>query len=321
MRPPSFASARRSTTLLQASFNRHFVPRFLHLQLHLLVALYATTAFFGHMITLGAAQLVAWRTLIAALGAAAVVIALGRHRLRLPPRRAAHLLAIGALIGMHWMCFFGAVKIANVSICLAGMATISFFTAFTEPWIERRRIRPIEVLLGLLVVGGILIVAGFERGHLAGLGIALLGAMLAATFPVLTRRLVAGQGMDPLVMVSWQMAGACAICLAGTPIFHGGLAGYAGLFAWHGLDWLWLLTLGLVCTVFAYGVHIRLLRNLSAYTTNLAMNFEPLYGILGAAILFGEHREMHPGFYLGTLAIIAANALHPWLTRKAIWNR
>lgn len=296
------------------------VPRFLHLQLHLLVGLYATTAFLGHMITLGAVQLVVWRTLIASVGAAIIVISLGRHRLAMPPRRAIQLLAIGMLIGLHWMCFFGAVKIANVSICLAGMATISFFTAFTEPWIERRRVRPLEVLLGLLVVAGLVLVAGFERGHLAGLGIALLGAMLAATFPVLTRKLALGDGMDPLVMVSWQMAGACLICLVGTPIFHGGLAGYSGLFAWHGLDWLWLLTLGLVCTVFAWAVHIHLLRHLNAYTTNLAMNFEPLWGIIGAAILLGEHHDLHPGFYLGTLTIVAANVLHPWITRR-IANR
>jgi drug/metabolite transporter (DMT)-like permease len=291
------------------------VPRFIHLQLHLLVALYATTAFFGHMITLGAVQLVFWRTLIAAVAAAIIVVALGRHTLRMPPRRAIKLLGIGAIIGMHWMCFFGAVKIANISICLAGMATASFFTAFTEPWIERRRIRPLEVLLGLMVLVGLLLVAGFERGHLLGLAIAVLGAFLAAVFPVMNRQLAAHQHMDPLVMVAWQMAGASIVCLIGVPVFHGGTFAYSGLFAWSGLDWLWLLALGLLCTVFAHGFHIHLLRHLSAYTTNLAVNFEPLYGIFAAAILLAEHRNLHPGFYLGTIAIIAANILHPLILR------
>lgn len=109
--------------------------------------------------------------------------------------------------------FFGAVKLANISICLAGMATTSFFTAFTEPPLERRRVRPLEVLLGLLMVAGIPLVAGFERVHLAGLLIALAGALVAAIFPVMNRRLVMKEKMDPFMMVVWEMAGASAICI------------------------------------------------------------------------------------------------------------
>ncbi|HCL97408.1 MAG TPA: EamA family transporter, partial [Verrucomicrobiales bacterium] len=48
------------------------------------------------------------------------------------------LLGIGVIIGLHWLCLFGAVKIANVSIALAGLATLSLFTAFTEPLLTRR---------------------------------------------------------------------------------------------------------------------------------------------------------------------------------------
>jgi drug/metabolite transporter (DMT)-like permease len=292
------------------------MPRFVYLQLHLLVALFATTAIIGHLITISAPALVVWRTGIAAVGAAVLVVAARRHRLRLPGRRIAALLGVGAIVGAHWMCFFGAIQLANISSCLAGMATISFFTAFTEPWLERRRVRPLEVLLGLLVLLGILLVAGFERGQLAGLGVALLGALLAAVFPVLNRRLVCEARLDPLVMVSWEMVGACLICLAVLPIVGGGPGAYAELARLQGLDLVWLLCLALVCTVFAAAYHIRLLRHLSAYTANLAMNFEPLYGIIAAALLFAEHRDLHPGFYLGLSAILLANLLHPLILRR-----
>lgn len=285
-------------------------PRHIYLKLHLLVALLATTAILGRLITLSAGGLVIWRTLLASLGAGFVAgVVLGR-RVRLPWRQGAALFGIGAIVGLHWLCFFGAVKLANISICLAGMATISLFTAFTEPLFERRRVRPIEVWLGLLVVAGILLVAGFERGRLLGLGVALIGALLAAVFPVLNRHMVSQRRHDPMVMVAWEMAGACATCLACLPLFDGPDA-YAGLLKWQGLDWLWLILLGWVCTVFAHGYHIKLLRHMSAYTGNLAMNCEPIYGMLGAVLVFGEQRELHPGFYVGTTAIIAANLLHP----------
>ncbi len=284
-------------------------PRHIYLKLHLLVALLATTAVLGRLITLSATGLVAWRTCLAAFGAALVALVM-RRALWLPWRSAAALLGIGGILGLHWMCFFGAVKLANISICLAGMATVSFFTAFTEPLMERRRVRPLEVWLGLLVVVGIVLVAGFEPDKLLGLGVALIGALLAAVFPVLNQHMVRQRRQDPLVMVAWEMAGACAICLICLQ-WSDGAGAYPALLDWHGLDWLWLLLLGWVCTVFAHAYHIHLLRHLSAYTGNLAMNCEPIYGILAAALVFGEHRELHPGFYVGCLTMIIANLLHP----------
>ena len=176
--------------------------------------------------------------------------------------------------------------------------------------LERRRVRPLEVWLGLLVVLGLVLVAGFEPGRLLGLGVALLGALLAAVFPVLNRHMVRQRRQDPLVMVAWEMVGACAICLLCLR-WTDGTGAYAALLRLRGWDWLWLLLLGWVCTVFAHAYHIHLLRHLSAYTGNLAMNCEPIYGMLAAAVVFGEHRDLHPGFYAGTAAILTANLLHP----------
>lgn len=286
----------------------------MYVQLHLLVLLFASTAVFGKLITLDASALVVWRTVLASAGGA-ILLGVVLRRSVMPPRGALPgLLGIGAIIGAHWMCFFGSIRLANISICLAGMATTSFFTAFTEPWLEKRRIRPFEVALGLLALSGILLVAGFERGRLAGLMVALLGAFLAAVFPVLNRRLVRRAGMDPLAMVVWEMAGAGMLCLALLPVFSGDGA-YSRMWRWQGLDWLWILLLALACTVVAHAWHIRLLRHVTAYTGNLANNFEPVYGIIAAALIFGEHRELHPGFFAGTAAIIAANLLHPLLPR------
>jgi drug/metabolite transporter (DMT)-like permease len=286
-----------------------------YIELHLLVVLLAVTAVMGNLISLPSAALVIWRTLLASLGAAFCVAFISRKRLWLPGRQIAALLGIGAIVGLHWLCFFGAIKVANISICLAGMATISLFTAFTEPLLERRRIRPLEVLLGLLVFLGILVIAGVERAHLGGLGLALLGALLAAIFPVLNRWQVNQARHDPMLIVAWEMVGACLICLAGLLVFQG-RAGVVGLVDWNGFDWLWLLLLAWVCTVFAHAFYIHLLRRLSAYTMNLAFNFEPIYGIAAAALLFGEHRELHPGFFVGAAMILVANILHPVILRR-----
>lgn len=293
------------------------MPRRIYLQLHLLVALFASTAIFGKLISFSAPGTVIWRTLLAAIGAALWVKFGARRNLRLPRKTALSLLGVGAIVGVHWMCFFGAIKLSNVSIGLAGLATTSFFTAFSEPLLERRRIRSLEVLLGLLVLLGILLVAGFERGHLAGLGLALASAALASVFPVLNRRFVNRERLDPGVMVTWEMVGACVVSLLSLRLLEGP-GSMVKLLDFHGYDWVWLLLLAWVCTVFAHAFHIHLLRFMTAYTGNLALNFEPIYGILAAAVLFAEHRELHPGFFLGAGAILVANFLHPLLMR---WHR
>lgn len=290
-------------------------PRLIYLQLHLLVALFATTAILGQLISISATSLVIWRSLIAVAGGAVLVMMTGRGPLFPPPRMMVSLLGIGCVVGVHWMCFFGAIKLANVSICLAGMATTSFFTAFTEPYLEKRRIRPLEVGLGVLVIGGILLVAGSERGRISGLLVALLGALLAAVFPVLNRGLIRQQRVDPLVMMVWEMAGVFLVCLTLLSMTDGSDA-YGRLFDLKGWDWLWITVLALACTVFAFAFHIHLLRFLSAYTGNLAGNFEPVYGIIAAALLFGEHRQLHPGFFVGTSAILVANIAHPLILRE-----
>ena len=223
------------------------------------------------------------------------------------------LLGIGTIIGLHWLCLFGAVKLANVSIALAGLATLSLFTAFTEPLLTGRRIRPFEVFLGLIVLAGICLIAGVEKAHFPGLCIALLSALLAAVFLVLNRTIVIGGG-DPMVMVGWEMVASTVVCFLAVPVFDP--AGFPALAVVAPVDWLWIVILALVCTVFAQALTNRLLRSISAYDFNLAANFEPVYGILAAALIFGEHASLKPAFYAGTLAIVLANFLHPRLQKR-----
>jgi drug/metabolite transporter (DMT)-like permease len=92
--------------------------------------------------------------------------------------------------------------------------------------------------------------------------------------------------------------------------------GFPALAVTDGLDWLWIIILAWVCTVFAQAWTNRLLHSISAYNLNLAANFEPVYGIIAAAIIFNEHTSLKPAFYIGASAIILANLLHPMLQRR-----
>jgi drug/metabolite transporter (DMT)-like permease len=216
-------------------------------------------------------------------------------------------------MGLHWLCLFGAVNIANVSIALAGLATLSVFTAFTEPLFYRVKVRRFEVLLGLLVLFGICLIAGAEVGHLPGLVLALLSALFAAVFMVLNKRIVE-DGNDPMVMVGWEMLAATVVCFGVVPFIDPGA--YGALLVGEIVEWFWILLLAWGCTVFAQALANKLLKSISAYAFNLAANFEPVYGMIAAALIFAEYENLGVTFYLGACAIVVANLLHPGLERR-----
>lgn len=277
------------------------------------MVIFAATTVLGRLASVSAPVLVTWRCVFAALGAFFWVALMRDRKIWIGGKPIAKLLGVGALIGLHWLCLFGAVKIANVSIALAGLATLSIFTAFTEPLLTRRRIRGFEVFLGLIVLAGIGLIAGAETHHALGLGLALLSALLAAIFLVLNRA-ISINGGDPMVMVGWEMVASTLVCLMAIPFFDP--LGFPALAVTAAMDWLWILILAWGCTVFAQALTNRLLRSISAYNFNLAANFEPVYGIIAAALIFNEHTHLKPAFYFGTLAIVLANLLHPLLQKR-----
>ena len=80
-------------------------------------------------------------------------------------------------------------------------------------------------------------------------------------------------------------------------------------------DWYYLLILGLVCTCLAFVFNLQALKHISAFTANLSINLEPVYGIILAAIIFKENNKLNFEFYLGTFIILSCVVLHPILKR------
>ncbi len=281
------------------------------LQFHFLVVLLAFTAVLGRLMEIAAPSIVLWRTALAGLLMWTWLAAVAPLR-RLPRRMILPVLGVGCLLGAHWIGFFWSIDLANISIALAAFGTVSAFTALTEPLIFRRRVRSSELITGGIVIVGILLIAGCEGGALPGLIVGLASALLAATFPVLNRLfMIAGHSSRTLLL--YELAGAFLVSglfIALVPGFRFEVPGAA--------DWLPLLALAVLCTVVAHTWHIQLLRRITAFQTNLIMNFEPVWGILFGAVLFSEHKQLHPAFYAGALLIITANFLDPLLRSSSI---
>lgn len=282
------------------------------LELHFAVLCFGFTAILGAWITLSALMLVWWRVGITSLSMVAWMKGLGSLP-RMPRELLWKFAGIGVLVALHWLTFYGSIKLANASIALICLATASLFTAFMEPWILRRRILRIEVLLGLLVIPGMaLVVTTVDPAHWLGLAAGLVSAALAALFSILNKKLITRA--NPLEITLLELSAAFFF-----------LTGVIGVMAVSGNlprmmpsseDWVHLLVLSLVCTTLAYVLSLRALRYLSAFAANLTINLEPVYGIVLAIFLLGEHRELSLSFYLGVALILGAVLSYPWLRKR-----
>lgn len=289
-----------------------------YLQLHFIVLIWGFTAILGKLLQpLDASAVVLFRTLLAVVGMGAVLW-FRNQTIRVSPADRWRLLATGALIALHWVMFFLAARIANVSVCLAGMATSSLWASVLEPLVLRRRVRLIEVILGAVVMAGLYVIFRFEFDKVVGLAVAVFSAMLSSLFTIINSRFT--HRLDAFVISFYEMAGAVlgalVLWLFVQTTDSPAVSSSVQYVPQTPMQWVWLLILAFVCTVYAYSVGVRLLRKFSPYMAVLTVNLEPVYGILLAVLIFGNDEHMTTGFYLGTLIILIAVLAYPFLNSR-----
>ncbi|HEY5465012.1 MAG TPA: DMT family transporter [Hanamia sp.] len=274
------------------------------LQLHFAVILAGFTAIFGKLITLNEGLLTAYRMLLSAL--ILWVILFFRNQIKqLSLKNTLKLFAIGAIISLHWVSFYGSIKYSNVSVSVTCLSTIGFFTSLFEPLIMRRRVDLVEVFLGMLAVAGIYLIFNFYPEYKTGIIFGIISALLACLFPIFNKRILIE--FLPNTVTMYEMTGGfIALCFILPVYLHFFPATY---FIPTSSDWLWLIILAGVCTVFAFNLSLKALKHISAFTVNLTYNFEPIYSIILAFIIFKENKFLGPGFYLGFGLILLAISL------------
>ncbi len=205
------------------------------------------------------------------------------------------LLGIGTLIALHWVCFFGSIKIANVSIGLICFASVGIFTAILEPLMMKNRFSWAEIGLGLISLLGIYLIFHFDSRYRAGILVGILSALLAAVFSVLNKKNV--NIAEPQTLMLYELSGGLLILTLLMPVyFHYFPTTY--IFPTI-TDWGWLLVLSWFCTVLGMDLMLQSLKKVSAFTQTLSLNLEPVYGIFLAFILFKEGEMLNKSFYIG----------------------
>lgn len=285
--------------------------------MHIAVFLWGFTGVLGRVISLDAIPLVWYRLFITIISLWVLYFFINKIRkVSLPS--ALTIGGIGFILALHWVFFYGSIKYANVTIALTCLSTTALISSLLEPLILKKAFDPFEIVLGLFAIAGIIIIYNTHLKFSTGIVIGLISAILTVLASVLNKGIV--DKYEPEQITLYQLTGGFAGLSILFPVI---------LFLFPSTqliptasDWVWLFILSWVCTIFTFFLYIRCLKKLSAFTVNLTLTLEPVYGIVLAFIFYKENKDLSEWFYFGFGLIIFAVLFHTWrlikLKQKAV---
>lgn len=283
------------------------------IQLHFSVILFGFTAILGDLIQMSALMIVWWRVLITSFSLL-FFIKFGKELLKLSRHQILVFLGVGVIIALHWLSFYGAVKLSNASITLICMATTSLFTSFVEPIFFKKQISKLEIMLGAAIIPCMaLVVNGVDSAFHLGVAVGLTSAFLAALFSVINKKYVSDVNVISMTFV--EMVGVLMFLTLIIPLILQGNNDLL-LLPPSSLDWFYIIILALLCTTLAWVISMYALRALTVFEANLVVNLEPVYGILLAAFILKEYEQLNLTFYIGAGLIICIVLGYPLLKKR-----
>jgi drug/metabolite transporter (DMT)-like permease len=282
-----------------------------YLKIHIAVVLFGLTAILGGLIDLSAMILVWWRMLITVLSLF-FLVNFSRIRQSLDKKMFGMLVLNGVIIAVHWLCFYGSIKLANASVALVCLASASFFASLAEPLLLKQKVSKTELSLSILIIPAMaFIVNELDFSMLKGVWIGIAAALFSAIFAAINKKLVTKAHSFDITFI--ELSGGWLVLSLALPFL---LAGSDTIFWPSTSDWIYLLILALLCTTVAFILSLQSLTHISAFTSTLIVNLEPVYGIILAWLILKENEQLTSTFYAGVVVILLIVFLFPIIKRR-----
>ena len=269
-----------------------------YLKLHFIVFIWGFTAVLGALLTIESTSIVWYRMLLASLFLGMYIV-YKKIKFKISLTLLLKLVFVGLLIALHWILFFKAIQVSNVSITLSIFSLGAFFASLLEPLFFGRKIIAYEVFFGLLTILGLGLIMKVEVNYLEGIIYALISIVIGVVFTILNGKLI--QKEDATIITFYEfLAGTFFISI----YFLIQNKFTANFFVLNTNDWMILLVLSSICTAYAFTASVKVMEQLSPYTVMLTTNLEPVYGIVLAYFIIGGKEKMSVSFYIGAVLII-----------------
>ncbi len=283
-----------------------------HLLLHFIVLIWGFSPILGRFIESSTMQLVWFRiafTLIIISGYILIV----RKQIKVALPDMLRLAGIGVIIAAHWLCFYGAIHVSNVSITMAAFSTGTLFTSIIEPIFFKRKVIWYEIIIGLIIIGAICLIFSVENLYWKGIVLGILAALGSALFSVFNALMIKKETINSTAISYYELwfgLLSMTIYLLFTGEFN------SDFFVLTGHDVFGICLLAGICTAFPFIASVDLMKHLSPYTVTLTVNLETVYGIVLAIFLYKENKELSGTFYLGVGIILFAVFLNAYLKSR-----
>lgn len=297
---------------LNKGINKHY------LLLHIIVFIWGFSPVLGRFINTDAYQLVWFRVLIT-VAVMFLYLKFTKHDLKISSKHFWQLSGVGVIIMVHWLAFYGAIKASNISVTMVAFSTGTLFSSIIEPIFFKRKIRFYEVIIGLIIMGGIALIFSIETEYWLGIVLGIIAAFTSSLFGVFNGLLA--HKLKPGIVSFYELS-AALVSLSVFLALNGNFK--PDFFVLDNSSIIGLLLLSLVCTVFPFIAAVDLAKYISPYTIVLTVNLETVYGIIWAILFYNENKEVKPTFYIGVLVILVTIFLNSYLKgvsdRKVLKN-
>lgn len=251
--------------------------------LYLAIFLLAFTGLFAKLIPLNAITIIQLRGIVAALGFALFALLQNRN-LRLDGARTyAGVYTIGLLLGAHWVTFFHAMQISSVAVGMLSLFSFPMITILLEPLFSGQKLKAGDLVAGLIMIAGLVVMVGPDLGHLHG-GImqgVLWGVLSALLFVV--RNLFQKYHFNHVASDSLMFHQMVAIGLM-LAIF----VDYPQVSTLAAVDWFKLVLLGIFSTAGAHTLLVFSMKQLPVKSVALISCLQPVIAALLAWYVIEE---------------------------------
>jgi drug/metabolite transporter (DMT)-like permease len=269
-----------------------------YLNLHLIVFIWGFTAVLGALISISSDALV-WYRMLFASAFLFLFIVFKKKSFRVPTKEFFKLVFVGLLIALHWIFFFKAIHISNVSVTLSIFSLGAFFTSILEPLFYGRKIVWYEVFFGLVIIAGLSVILQVEIDYFEGIMYALASIIIGVLFTLMNGKLIEKHESSVITFYEF-LAGVFFISIYF--LFENKFT--VNFFILNSRDWILISILASVCTAYAFTASVNVMRELTPYTVMLTTSLEPVYGIILAYFIIGGKEKMSFEFYIGAALII-----------------
>jgi len=251
--------------------------------LYVAVLLLALNGLFSKLIPLDATSITQLRSVLAAF-TLLVFAVLRKRQFKLDSKtQYIGIYAIGAILGLHWICFFHSMQVSTIAIGMLSLFTYPMITVLLEPFYTKQKLLISDIFAALIVLLGVFIMLGdkimvLDSDVAQGVFWGVISAFLFALRNLLQKYYYPEVSADRL-MLHQVLAVAVMLLL---------FVDYPAIVNITVNDWLTLLLLGVISTATAHTLLSYSLKYLEAKSVAMISCLQPFIATLFAWLILNE---------------------------------